>query len=249
MKKIILINLLLLNSYCYAESIYSTFTVEAEKSANLAFSYSGIVKEVNVDIMSEVKTGDVLATLISDDLIATHKMTLVELKYAKLEYERHKELLKKNLIDKSELDRFALSYETLKEKIELEKSIFAKTILTAPFDGVITEKLIEQGDVVSGQMIKTVFNIQSQSERLLILEFDQKYNKHVHIGDIFNYKIDGDDTPYSGSIYKIYPSVNSNNRKIRAQVKASNLKTGMFGEGFITPVIEPASETHTENSL
>ena len=65
------------------------------------------------------------------------------------------------------------------------------------------------------------------------VEFDQKYNTDVNIGDTFLYKVDGDENQYEGEIYRIYPEANSNNRKIALQVIAKDLKVGLFGEGKI----------------
>jgi len=233
MKKITLIVSLILSLNISAEEIYATFTVYAQKSAKLAFNYSGIVKEINVDIMSVVKQGDVLATLISDDLIATNNASKVTLKYAKLDLERYQDLFNKKLIDKSQLDKYAQSYDAIKAQIELEKTIFAKTILRAPFDGVITKRSIESGDVVSGQMLKTAYEIQSEHNRLLVVQFDQKYNTKVKIGDAFNYTLDGDDRQLQGSIFRIYPTTNTENRKVAVQVLAKDIKVGLFGEGYI----------------
>jgi membrane fusion protein (multidrug efflux system) len=179
-----------------------------------------------------------LATLASEDLVATNNASKVTLKYANLDYERHKDLYKKNLIDKSLLDKYAMAYEAIKAHIEIEKTLYAKTILRAPFDGVITRRMIELGDVVSGQMLKTAFNIQSQRDRILVVEFDQKYNSDVNIGDTFLYKVDGDDNQHEGEIYRIYPEANSDNRKIAVQVIAKDLKVGLFGEGKIITVAD-----------
>lgn len=245
MKKIIIMVLLqLLVTSIQAKEIYATFTVHAKKTASLAFSYSGIIKEINVDIMSVVKKDDVLATLISDDLIATNNASKITLKYAKIDLDRYKELLKKKLIDKAQLDKYAMAYEAIKAHIELEKTIYAKTILRAPFDGVITKRMIELGDVVSGQMLKTAFNIQSERKRILVVEFDQKYNNDVKIGDSFLYKVDGDDKEYQGNVFRIYPTVIENSRKIAVQVIASDIKVGMFGEGKIITVDKSLHNHH-----
>jgi membrane fusion protein (multidrug efflux system) len=155
------------------------------------------------------------------------------LKYAILDYQRHQDLYKKKLIDKSLLDRYAMAYEAIKAHIEIEKTLYAKTILRAPFDGVITKRMIELGDVVSGQMLKTAFNIQSVHARILIVEFDQKYSSDVNIGDTFLYKVDGDEKQYEGKIFRIYPEASSKNRKVALQVAAKDLKVGLFGEGKI----------------
>jgi len=236
---------LILSLNINAKEVYATFTVYAQKSAKLAFNYSGIIKEINVDIMSVVKQNDVLATLISDDLIATNNASKVTLKYAKSDLKRYQDLYNKKLIDKSQLDKYAQAYDAIKAHIELEKTIFAKTILRAPFDGVITKRMIEIGDVVSGQMLKTAYEIQSEHDRMLVVQFDQKYNSIVKIGDVFNYKLDGDDRQYQGKIYRIYPTTNIENRKIAVQVLAKDLKVGMFGEGYIVTT-ETVSNTQTQ---
>lgn len=235
MKKIIIILLAILSTSIQAKEVYATFTVFAKKSADLSFNYSGIINEFRVDIMSVVKKGDVLATLINDDLIATNNASKVTLKYAKLDFERYKELLKKKLIDKAQLDKYAMAYESIKAHIELEKTIYAKTILRAPFDGVITKRMIELGDVVSGQMLSTAFVIQSQHDRILVAEFDQKYSNHVKIGDPFIYKVDGEEKQRKGKVYRIYPTVIESSRKVAVQVAAKDIKVGLFGDGvFIT---------------
>ena len=233
MKIIITLALALSAATVQAKEIYATFTVHAKQGANLAFNYSGIIKELHVDIMSVVKKDQILATLASDDLIATNNASKVTLKYAKLDHERHKDLYKKNLIDKALLDKYAMAYEAIKAKIEVENAIYDKTILRAPFDGVISKRMIELGGVVNGQMIKTAFNLQSEHARILVVEFDQKYNSDVNIGDTFLYKVDGDDRQYEGQVYRIYPEANRDNRKIAIQVIAKGLKVGLFGEGKI----------------
>ncbi len=241
----------LLISNLQAKEIYATFTVYAKQTANLSFNYSGIVKSIDADIMKEVKEGDVLATLKSDDLIASNNLSKVTLKYAELDFERHKKLLAKRLIDKAQLDKYALAFDSIKAQVELEKTIYDKTILRAPFDGVITLRMIETGDLVSAQRLSTAFIIQSLRLRILVVEFDQKYNNDVKIGDKFVYHIDGDDKEYQGKVFRIYPTVNKENRKISLQVVARDLKVGMFGEGKLITSDETVplltnSKTETE---
>lgn len=98
---------------------------------------------------------------------------------------------------------------------------------------MIYYKDIEVGDAVSAMRLKTIFKIQSEHKRNLILEFDQKYNKVVKVGQTFEYKLDGDDKIYKGTISKIYPYADFNNRKIRAEVKAKDIIVGLFGDGYI----------------
>jgi RND family efflux transporter MFP subunit len=215
-----------------AEEIYATFDIQAQKSASLAFSSSGIIEKMNVDIGSIVKKDELLAELLNEDIKAMVEVSKVALKYAKSDFERQEKV--KQHINQSLFDSFAYKFDNAKVQLQYQQTLLDKTYLRAPFDGLITAKKVEVGDVVSGQMITEVFDIQSLKERKLVLQFDQKYHKRVKEGDSFKYKVDGDDTTYTGTIYKIYPTIDSKSRKMSAEVKAEHFPVGLFGDGYIT---------------
>lgn len=230
MKKLIF-GMLLALSMVHSEDIYATFSVEAGKNASLAFSSSGIVQRLTADIGSEVKKGEMLGEIQNADLKAALGVAKTALKFAKLDYDR--QLKVKHLIDKSRLDSYAFKYENSKAQVAYQQALLDKTILKAPFDGVIYDKKVEVGDVVSGQMITIVYKMQSLHDRKLIVAFDQAYHNKVKVGDIFTYKIDGDTTIHKGEITKIYPYADTQSRKIKAEVKANDIMVGLFGDGTI----------------
>jgi len=231
MMKKVLWSVLLLIVSLQAEGIYTTFTVEAKQHADLAFTSSGTVQRVNIDVASVVKKDEVLAALNSDDLQAALQIAKVALVYAKRDLERQQRV--KKLVDEARFDQYRFKYENAKAQVVYQQALLDKTLLKAPFDGVIYEKTVEVGDVVSGAMIRTVMKIQSLKARKLILNIDQKYWKQIEPGLTFRYKVDGDDTEHMGKITKVYPYANSANRKIRAEVEAQGFTPGLFGEGYI----------------
>ena len=244
MKKIVLATLVLIASL-NAQEIYATFNIEADKSANLAFYSSGIINKIHVDVSSSVKKGAKLVELQNNDLKAALRMAEaslndaeVSLKFAKKDYDR--QLLIKDLIDEAKFDNYTLVYEkakvavaSAKANLAYQQSLLDRTIILAPFDGVIFEKSVELGDVVSGMMLRTIFKIQSKNKRKLIFEFDQKYWKMIKVGDEVRYTVNGDSKTYHGKISKLYPHANNDNRKIKAEVLANNFIVGLFGDGYI----------------
>jgi len=224
-----------------AEEIYATFSVEAKQHADLAFTSSGTIDKINVEVASAVKKGEILAELNNDDLKAALHIAQTALKYAKRDYER--QLKVKKLVDASKFDSYLFKYENAKAQLVYKQALLDKTQLKAPFNGVIYDKSIEVGDVVSGAMIRTVMKIQSMKKRKLILEIDQKYWKVLKVGQKFNYSIDGDSEKYSGKITKLYPYADSGNRKIKAEVEAENFTPGLFGDGHIVIPDTTAPET------
>jgi RND family efflux transporter MFP subunit len=229
--KSLLLGLMVSLTGLQAEEIYATFSAEAKQSANLAFTSSGTVDKVLVDVSSLVKKGDLLAELQNHDLKAALHISETALNFAKKEYAR--QLKVKKLVDASKFDSYLFKYENAKAQLIYQQALLDKTLLKAPFDGMITQKSLEVGDVVSGAMIRTVFKIQSIHERKIVLAFDQKYWKVVKTGQTFHYQLDGDIKQYSGKISKIYPYADSGNRKIKAEVLAQDFIVGLFGEGYI----------------
>jgi len=228
-----------------AQEIYTTFTIEAQKSANLAFTSTGIVQSVDVEVAQRISKGQKLSQLDNSDLASAVNIakadlenTKILLKFAKRAYDRETKV--KKLISEQQHDQVIQAYESAKSKIDIKEatlaykqSLLEKTILYAPFDGVVYDKQIEVGDAVSGAMIRTVLKVHSIDKVKLILEFDQKYWKQVKLGQKFIYTVDGDETKYEGKITKIYPYANSNNRKIKAEVLTKGFVVGLFGDGYI----------------
>ncbi len=225
--------------------IYATFDVYPKKDASLAFSSSGVVKKVYVDVGSVVKKGDILVSLKNDEIKALveiaktklHKAKLA-LKYAKREYDR--QLKVKHLLDDSVFDKvqsayeFALiEYNKAKANLAYKEELLEKTYLKAPFDGIIYAKMVEAGDVVSSAMIRTILKLESKDEIQLHIYFDQKYHNKVKVGDKFIYKLDGENKTKVATIKKIYPNSNINNRKMTAIADVDNEIVGLFGEGYI----------------
>jgi RND family efflux transporter MFP subunit len=245
MNRLVVSLIVLCLSFLSAEEVYATFTVEAKKSADLAFSASGIVNKVNVDIGSLVKKGQKLVVLENSDVRALLNIAKANLKtaqvsanYTQKEYKRQSQV--KHLLDASAFDKFAQSRDVsratvsqLKANVKYQEILLHKTALYAPFDGVIYEKLVEVGDVVSGQMLRTILKIQSLHERKLVLEFDQKYWGSVKVGDKFSYRVDGSNKVYEGVISKIYPTIDTQKRKVKAEVQARDFLVGLFGSGTI----------------
>lgn len=214
-----------------AKEIYSTFSVVAEKSANLAFDGSGIVNSVMVEIGSEVKKEETLASLDHAETKARLDVSKIAAKYATTDYERQKKIRK--LIDKEKFDGYSFKYEDAKAAVIVSQVAFDKTYLKAPFDGIIISKNVEVGDLVSQQGAKTLLQIQSISERKLVLKFDSKYWNDVRVDQVFKYKLDGDENSYEAKITKVYPSIDDATRTMSAEVRVSDIPVGLFGTGSI----------------
>lgn len=226
----------------YAESIYASFDVIAQKSAKLSMQALGIVNKINVEVGQYVKKGDVLLEL-------DHNLELVGLEEARVQQTLASKALKlatstqqryqqvKSVLNEQTLDEINFKQNEAEQRLKSAnmaskkyETIISQKKLKAPFNGLITAKLIELGEGVASP-VQALFILDSYPDVKLLLSFDEKYINQVKVGDTYEYTIDGLKT--SGKISKVYPSIDVKTRKVYAEVLAKDLKIGSFGEGYI----------------
>lgn len=236
--------MLLMAGFVYGEEVYATFTSYGVKESTLKLNASGIIDLINVDVGSKVKKGDVLLKIQNNTQI--ENLTVQQAQsdaseqtylFQKQQYERYEQ--SKNVIDKNTFEQIYFNYKTAENNyhasiasLRLQKEMLNNTYLKAPFDGVIASKSVELGEGVT-QNATELFRLVS-SEIKLVLEFDSKYLGKVKVGDKYTFSVDNAKEKRTVSISKIYPSVDSTTRKIKAEAKVTNMVSGIFGDGYIT---------------
>ncbi len=239
------IALLLVSTSLFAKDIYATFNVKANKEAVLAFTASGTINKRYVEVGSIIKKGDVLASLDNSEqkmILALAKEDLananIQAKQSLNSFNRYKKV--KDILDKEKYEQITFSKKMTQNSakkamlnVRLRQAQLNKTILRAPFDAIVTQSFKELGDSVTGMQVMPVFEVMDISDSKLILEFDERYWNVVKAGQTFTYSIDGSKESFSALIHKVYPSANSKNRKIKAEVMTKNIKPGLFGQGLI----------------
>lgn len=111
-------------------------------------SLTGIIDQIFVDRGSRVKRGDRLAKLQNEDLALEIKKAQVSLQEAKAEYERAKSLFEQKLLSESEYDAKRLSFERASAECDLSKVEYEKSIIKAPFNGLVAELYAKVGQRV-----------------------------------------------------------------------------------------------------
>lgn len=234
---------LVLMGVLQAENVYAIFNVVPTQDANLTLDSSGTIASISVNVGSEVKKGNVLLVLSNKDKEANLKIQqaqsqAVEQQYlfAKKQYERYKR--SKGAVDRNTLDKFYFDFKNLessflqsKHNVDYQREILKKTILIAPFDGIIASKEVEVGDGVSAN--NTILFRLISKETKLILEFDVKYIDYVKKGSEFEFNSEDGKNKRVVKISKVYPTADEKTRKVKAEAIATGLVPGTFGDGYI----------------
>ena len=258
MNKILLFLLSAAVALCAQDKIYASFDVAPAKDAQLALKAVGIVKAVNVEIGSAVKRGDVLLELENESEKLAVKLAQNDLESAQTAKAHAKSVLdkfklvqsvsSKQAFENAEFDfkNAALAQNRAHLALNLAQKRLEDTRLLAPFDGTISGKSIEVGEGVGG-VAQKLMSIFSYPDVKLKLSFDEKFKDRVKIGSEFIYKLDGKNEERHGKISLIYPTIDTKNGKIYAEVQARNLTPGLFGEGYIVPDSQVETDAEHKN--
>ena len=140
--------------------------IEAVNSATLSTRMMGFVDKIHVNVGQKVTKGQLLVSINNSDLSAKQAQTSAGITEAQAafnnaekDYQRFQNLFAENSASQKELDDQRARYEMAKARLEGSKQMrnevqsqFAYVDLRAPFNGVITNKFIDEGDMANPGM-------------------------------------------------------------------------------------------------
>lgn len=172
--------------------------LEAYSRAPIYARVSGYVKSWNADIGAHVKEGQVLAEIDAPDLdqqlIQARADLLSQEASARLSeatYNRRKALLASNIVSRQEIDERAADLANRKAAVEAGKAnverleaLSAYKKITAPFDGVVTQRNTDVGALISGGTGSgpAMFVISDLRKLRVYVDVPQSYVPAVRIG-------------------------------------------------------------------
>ncbi|MBK5214326.1 MAG: efflux RND transporter periplasmic adaptor subunit [Flavobacteriaceae bacterium] len=137
--------------------------IEAANSATLSTRMMGFVDKVHVNVGQKVTKGQLLISINNSDLSAKQAQTSAGITEAQAafnnaekDYQRFQNLFAEKSASQKELDDQRARYEMAKARLEGARQVknevqsqFAYVNLRAPFNGVVTNKFIEAGDMAN----------------------------------------------------------------------------------------------------
>lgn len=135
--------------------------VEAVNYVKLAFRVSGQIINLPVVEGQRVKKGELIAAIDPRDLALQYAADKAAYETADAQVERNKRLLARQAISVQEYEISMANYQKAKSAFELSNNNMRDTRLTAPFEGSIEKRLVENYQRVnSGEGIVQLVNTQ-----------------------------------------------------------------------------------------
>lgn len=216
--------------------------------AMLSSRIQGTIDTLSVREGARVSKGQILLQLDNRDIQADLARASAEVENAKAQLDRMKTLYGQDAVSKQEMENATRSYKVAEANRKAVLAQLSYTVVKAPFDGVITEKKVEAGELASpGQSLLKMEDPLHLRLEATVAEGDLK---SIVRGDKIRVFIDAlEGRVLTGVVSQILPAGDPQTHTFIVKVdlpETAGLKSGMFGrfqldKGTSQTMLVPAS--------
>ena len=218
------------------EKIEVPGTIVANESTEIHPEIAGRITSLNVREGQTVGKGTVLARLYDGDLQAQLNKLRVQLQIANQREARMEQLVKIGGISKQDLDLARLEVSNIRSDMAILQADIAKTIIRAPFSGMIGLKNVSPGAYVTPATVITT--IQKVAQLKLDFAIPEKYADQMRVGRIVNFTYQGSTKSYGARIMATESSVAEATRSLMIRSIIMNPDKGLLPGAFATVTLE-----------
>ena len=215
-----------------AKTLDYTANLEADEQVFYAPASTGRIEKIHVEVGDRIKKGQLLVEM---DKTQLHQAE-VQLKNLETEYNRAVQLNETGSISKQAYDAAVTQYEVAKSNVAFLKE---NTRMEAPFDGIVTGKYFENGELYTGAAFggatkPSVIAIEKINPLKAKINLSEQYYLTVKKGTKVELKSNiFPDRTFEGTVNIVYPTIDPASRTFTVEVLIPNkdeaLRPGMYG--------------------
>ena len=220
LKKSALVTTAIVNDTIFTHYINIQGNVDTKQNLIIYPEYSGVLSQVYVKSGQKVNKGQILARI--DDGGLSNQLAQMETQatLAKTTFERQKNLWDKKIGSEIQFLQAKTNYEAQMKAVAQMRAQLGKTIVKAPFSGVIDEVITEKGQVVGpGQQLMRIVNL---SDMYVSANVPESFIGKIKNGAIVDVEVKSTGKTYKGKVRQIGNYINPNNRNFSIEVAVPN---------------------------
>ena len=220
LKKSALVTTAIVNDTIFTHYIDIQGNVDTKQNLIIYPEYSGVLTQVYVKSGQKVNKGQILARI--DDGGLSNQLAQMETQatLAKTTFERQKNLWDKKIGSEIQYLQAKTNYEAQMKAVAQMRAQLGKTIVKAPFSGVIDEVITEKGQVVGpGQQLMRIVNL---SDMYVSANVPESFIGKIKNGAIVDVEVKSTGKIYKGKVRQIGNYINPNNRNFSIEVAVPN---------------------------
>jgi len=204
-------------------------TVESVNRAAIAAKVTGTIKEIPVSLGSRVAKGDLLVRISAEEISAKVVQAQAQLNQAKRNLAREEKLLKKKAATSESVKSLQDMHRVAEAVYREAKTMLGYTKISAPFDGLITKKIANVGDLSTPGT--PLLKLEDNQELQVVTSVPEGIVLQIKEGDQLLVTIPAADIIFNGTVAEIAPASDSFSRTTPVKInikKNTKLRSGQF---------------------
>jgi RND family efflux transporter MFP subunit len=222
-----------------ARSVTISGEMKPYQEIDLHAKVAGYLKFLTVDIGDQVKAGEVIAKIDTDELKADFDNATAAYKDAKLNYDRLNEVIQKQpgLLAQQDVDNAQAAYDQAKANMERAQTFMDYATITVPFDGVVTNRYADPGAMIQAsgsndRQTMPVVQIAENDRLRLDFPVPEPDVPFIKVGMPMDVTIAATGQKITGKVSRATNLVDNDTRTMRTEVDVDNhdlrLTPGMY---------------------
>ncbi len=234
------------------DAIYATGEIEAVQSIDVQPEVTGRLVEVLTREGTEVAAGTPLFKVDDAELKAEVARLEAERDLAQQALARTRDLIQQNASSEADLERAEANARSAEARLDLQQVRLERTVVRAPFAGVVGQRYVSVGDYVTTSSRLTT--LQTVNPQRAVFRVPERYAERLEMGQDITFRVAAvPDQELAGVVDFIDPIVELPARTITVKARAPNrnrvLKPGMFIEVRLTTEVRPDAVVVPEDAI
>lgn len=227
------------------EGFYLSGEVVAKQTATISTRMMGYINKIYVKPGDKVSAGQLLVSVSSDEILAKRAQVQAMIteaeaaaKNSQRDYNRFKTLRDQNSVSDKELENVVLQNTSMNAKVQMARqqmnevnAMLAYTNIRAPFSGVVTQKIVDEGSMANPGM--PILTIEQNGELQVVASVPENYIQYVKVGDAAKMELKSLGITIEGKVSELSPSAfrtgGQYSMKLAIDTKdKANIHSGMY---------------------
>jgi len=234
-----------------AEPLTLPGTLQGGIESTIYARTSGYVVRRLADIGSEIKKGQLLAEISAPEVdqqlsqaIAAREQAASSLALAKSTAERWQSLRKRDAVTQQDLDeresafrQAQANYDAARANAARLQQLLGFTQVVAPFDGVVTRRNVDVGDLIdggNGATGRALFSVAQVDPLRLYVYVPQAYAHRVKVGDPVKIEVaEQAEANFSGVVARTARAIDTATRTMQVEVRVPNPEGALIAGSYV----------------
>ena len=215
-----------------ARSITVPGTVEPIRTVGVNSQLAGALRTVVAEEGTFVNEGAVLATVDDREIQAQLASAEAAYELARATLERSERLRERQVITAAEYERDRAAFAAAEAQRDQLRTRAGYATIRAPVTGIVTEKLVEAGDIVGNQTrLFTIADVSTMVVRVQVSELDVVL---VRPGDAVDVQLDAfPGRMLAGRVRRVFPAADPASRLVPVEVAITGADAQLARPGFL----------------